>query len=132
MSTRTQIKNKLERRANRQNRVRAKISGTAAVPRLCVSRSNQHISAQLVDDVKGITLAACNDKKIDLKNKSAQGQDKNQLVGKQSLAYEVGAAIAKKAQELKMKKVVFDRSGYRYHGRIKSLAQGARQAGLEF
>ena len=130
MSTRNQIKNKLERRASRHHRVRAKISGTAIIPRLCVSRSNKHICAQLIDDQKGVTLAVFGDQKMVLKPKSTQ--DKDQLTGKRARAYEVGVEIAKKAQELKAKKVVFDRSGYRYHGRVKSLAEGARKGGLEF
>lgn len=128
MSIRTQIKNKLEKQAKRQRRVRATISGTAARPRLCVFRSNSHISAQLIDDQKGLTLAVCDDKKI-AKTKPVS---KDELSGKQARAFAVGMEIAQKALAMKTKQVVFDRAGYRYHGRIKSLAEGARKGGLEF
>lgn len=129
MSIRTQIKNKLEKQAKRQRRVRATISGTAARPRLCVFRSNSHISAQLIDDQKGLTLAVCDDKKI---AKTKNPVSKDELSGKQALAFAVGMEIAQKALAMKTKQVVFDRAGYRYHGRIKSLAEGARKGGLEF
>ncbi len=129
MSIRTQIKHKLEQKAKRQRRVRATISGTAARPRLCVFRSNSHISAQLIDDQKGVTLAVCDDKKI---AKTKIEAKKGELSGKQARAFAVGMEIANKAQGLKTKQIVFDRAGYRYHGRVKSLAEGARKGGLEF
>jgi len=129
MSIRTQIKNKLQQKANRQNRVRAKIAGTAARLRLSVFRSNRHIFAQLIDDQKGTTIAVCSDMKAIKEKKEAK---KGELTAKCSTAFEVGKAIAQKAQELKAKQVVFDRGSYRYHGRVKSLAEGARQGGLEF
>jgi len=129
MSTRTQIKHKLEQKARRHARVRARIFGTAKVPRLCVSRSNRYISAQLIDDAKGITLAVSRDQKM---AKSAKKAAAGELSGKQAAAFTVGREIAQKAQELKIKKAVFDRGACRYHGRIKSLAEGARKGGLEF
>lgn len=127
MSTRNQIKHKLQQRANRQSRIRAKISGNAARPRLSIFRSNRHIVAQLIDDQKGMTIAVCDDMNMD-----AGKEKKGDLSGKQLRAFEVGMAIAKKAQELKTKQVIFDRGGYRYHGRVKNLAEGARKGGLEF
>ncbi|MFA6376669.1 MAG: 50S ribosomal protein L18 [Candidatus Paceibacterota bacterium] len=132
MNIRNKTKLKIQRKSDRHRRVRAKISGVAASPRLCVFRSNKHIVAQLIDDQKGLTLAVCGDsiKKSDAK-KTVVG-DKGELKGKCAIAFEVGQDIAKKAQELKTKKVVFDRGGYRYHGRVKSLAAGARKGGLEF
>jgi len=92
--------------------VRAKIKGTADVPRLCVFRSSKHIYAQLIDDEKGKTLAAAK--------------------GKLASAAEIGKLIAKKAIEKDIKKIVFDRGGYKYHGKVKALAEGAREAGLKF
>ena len=128
------------KRQKRHKRVRAKIHGTAKVPRLCVFRSNRHIYAQLIDDEKGKTLVSANDLIIKPKTKSQKVKTKNQkgekdkkmLTKKIGLAYEVGKLIAKKASEKKIKKVVFDRGGYKYHGRLKALAEGARKAGLKF
>lgn len=117
--------NKKEKRIKRHKRVRAKIKGTAKVPRLCVFRSNKHIEAQLIDDAKGKTIAYASDLK---KSKAKQG-DKT---GKTALAYEVGKMIAKLAAEKKIKEIVFDRGGFKYHGRVKALAEGAREQGLKF
>jgi len=128
MSIRNKTKHKLQLRASRHRRVRAKIAGTAQTPRLCVFRSNKHILAQLIDDQKGVTLAVCGDAVKSASKKTAE----NDLKGKCADAFGIGMEIAKKAQELKTKKVVFDRGGYRYHGRVKSLAEGARKGGLEF
>lgn len=100
------------RRLKRHKRIRAKIKGTAEVPRLCVFRSNKHIYAQLIDDEKGKTLLMAKDVK--------------------SAALNVGKLLAKKAIEKKIKKVVFDRGGYKYHGQVKALAEGAREQGLKF
>ena len=108
-------------RVRRHARVRAKISGTADRPRLCVYRSNANIEAQIINDVKGITLVASSSIALKLENG-----------GNQEAAATVGADIAKKALEANITKVVFDRSGYVYHGRIKALAEAAREAGLEF
>ena len=108
-------------RVRRHARVRAKISGTAEAPRLCVYRSNKNIEAQVIDDVKGATLVASSSMALKLENGS--NIDAAKLVGED---------IAKKALAKKIKKVVFDRSGYIYHGRVKALAEAAREAGLEF
>lgn len=111
---------KQEKRLRRHKRVRAKIFGTAKLPRLCVFRSSKHIYAQLVDDEKGKIIAASGDK--ELKGKKP----------KQEKAKEVGKLIAKKSLEKKIEKVLFDRGGYKYHGRVKALADGAREGGLKF
>ena len=108
-------------RVRRHARVRAKISGTAEAPRLCVYRSNKNIEAQLIDDVKGVTLVASSSMSLKLENGSNI-----------EAAAKVGKDIAEKAVAKGLKKVVFDRSGYIYHGRIKALAEAAREAGLEF
>jgi len=114
---------KQQKRERRHKRVRAKVSGTSKVPRLCVFRSHRHIYAQLVDDEKGKTLVTASDLEIETKKKKITKKEK---------ALEVGKLIAKKAQKKKIKKVVFDRGGYKYHGRVKSLAEGAREGGLRF
>lgn len=100
-------------------RIRKKISGTAERPRLCVYRSTKHIHAQLIDDVSGKTIVSSSS----LKASKAGGVDS---------AKEVGETIAKAAMDKKIENVVFDRSGYVYHGRIKALAEGARSGGLKF
>ena len=114
-------KDKNVSRVRRHARVRAKISGTAETPRLCVYRSNKNIEAQLIDDVKGTTLVASSSMSLKLANGS--NVEAAQLVGKD---------IAEKALAKKIKTVVFDRSGYIYHGRVKALAEAAREAGLVF
>jgi len=112
---------KQEKRIKRHKSIRAKISGTAEKPRLCVFRSNTHIYAQLIDDFQKKTIISVKDNEIDLKKKD-----------KTSIAKEVGLLLAKKAIEKKIKEAVFDRGGYKYHGRVKSLAEGAREGGLKF
>ena len=108
-------------RVRRHARVRAKISGTAEAPRLCVYRSNKNIEAQIIDDVKGVTLVASSSMSLKLENGSNI-----------EAAVKVGKDIAEKALAKGLKKIVFDRSGYIYHGRVKALAEAAREAGLEF
>lgn len=98
--------------------MRAKVQGTAMRPRLVVFRSNQHLYAQLVDDGKGATIASASD--VEVKGK------------KENVSKEIGLLLAKKAKEQKVERVVFDRAGYAYHGRVKELAQGAREGGLQF
>lgn len=115
------MKNKREKRLRRHKRVRAKIRGTNNVPRLCVFRSNKHICGQLVDDEKGKTLLAVKDLEI-----------KKLPKGKTAIAKEVGKLLAKKALEKKITKVVFDRAGYKYHGRVRALAEGVQEGGLKF
>ena len=110
---------KQERRNKIKARIRGKISGTAERPRMSVFRSNKQIYVQLVDDMTGKTLAAASSKGIEEGTKS-------------EIAAKVGKAIAEKALAAGVAQVVFDRNGYLFHGRVKSLADGARQAGLKF
>ncbi len=106
------------------NRIRAKMSGTAQRPRLNVYRSLNHIYTQLIDDTNGVTLASAS-------TVVKKGTEKR-VGGNVEAARRVGQAIAERAQAVGVKKVVFDRGGYLYHGRIKALADAAREAGLEF
>ena len=112
---------KLERQ-RRHKRVRAKISGTADCPRLCVYRSNSNIYAQVIDDTKGITIVSASTLDKEVKTKKSNKE----------AAKEVGTLVAKRAIEKKIKNVVYDRGGYIYHGIVKELAEAAREAGLEF
>ena len=109
-------------RTRRHIRVRRKISGTAERPRLCVFRSNSNLYVQLVDDVAGNTLAQASTLDKEVKTKHANKE----------AAKEVGALIAKRAIEKNITSVVFDRSGYQYHGVVKELAESAREGGLKF
>jgi large subunit ribosomal protein L18 len=110
-------------RRKRHARVRSKVSGTAARPRLNVFRSNKHIYAQLIDDVNGVTLASAStlDKDVNLESTSNL-----------EAAQKVGELVAKRAVEKGLSEVVFDRGGYLYHGRIQALAEAARENGLQF
>jgi len=124
---------KKQKRYQRHKRVRAKISGTDQRPRLGIFKSARHIYAQLIDDEAGKVLASASD--LDLpkaagKGKAEDGQEA--LSGKTAKAFKVGKIIAKKAEEAKIKEAVFDRGGYKYHGRVKALADGAREGGLKF
>ena len=112
-------------RQRRHLRVRKKLSGTAAKPRLCVFRSLSHIYAQVIDDAAGQTLASASDLDAEVKDKT----DKKKKVESAEL---VGSLAAKRALDKGIKQVVFDRGGYQYHGRVKALAEAARKAGLEF
>ena len=112
-------------RARRKRRVRGKVSGTADRPRLTVFRSNKNIYAQLIDDVQGRTLLSASTRDKALAGEIAFG-------GNVASAAKVGQALATRAVDAGIKKVVFDRNGYKYHGRVKSLADAARSAGLEF
>ncbi len=109
-------------RLRRHKRVRAKISGTTERPRLCVYRSLNNITAQIIDDVKGVTLVSAS-----TLEKGFEGNG-----GNKEAAKKVGLTIAKKAVEAGITDVVFDRGGYVYHGRVKELADGAREGGLKF
>lgn len=109
----------------RHLRVRGRLSGTAEKPRLVVFRSLKHIYAQLIDDVAGRTLASATSRGLKISKD-------NTLKGKTSLAYETGLTLAKAANKKKIKKICFDRGGYKYHGRVKAAAEGARAGGLEF
>ena len=118
------------KRIKRHRRVRAKISGTGRIPRLCVFRSINHIYAQLIDDEKGRTLISASDKEISKSNKIEK--EEKEMSQKIRKSYEVGKLLAKKALEKNIKKAVFDRGGYVYHGRVRALAEGAREGGLDF
>ncbi len=109
-------------RLKRHKRVRAKISGTTARPRLSVYRSNDHISAQIIDDVKGVTLASASTYEAGFEG----------ATGNKEAAKLVGKKIAERAIEKGISEVVFDRGGYLYHGRVSELATGAREGGLKF
>ena len=109
-------------RAKRHARVRAKISGTPERPRLNVYRSTKHIYAQLIDDVNGVTLASA----------SSMDKDFEGVGGNTEAAGKVGTKIAERALAKNITEVVFDRGGYLYHGRVKELAEGAREGGLKF
>lgn len=113
---------KIKRRAKIKRSIRKKISGTTQVPRLSVFRSNKQIYAQLIDDTKGVTLVAASS----YKNKAAE------KVNKTEQAVVVGKEIADKAIKAGVESVVFDRNGYLYHGRVKALADSAREGGLKF
>jgi large subunit ribosomal protein L18 len=115
-------KEKRAKRESRRRRIRARVIGDAAKPRLSVFRSNQYVWAQIIDDTKGTTLVSASSKDIAAK----KGQSKA------AVAKQTGADLAKKAVEKGIKTVVFDRGGYRYHGRIKEFAEGAREKGLQF
>lgn len=112
--------NKLYKRTRIKYRIRKKISGTSSKPRLSVFRSNKQIYCQLIDDINGVTIASANSKGLDLK------------ADKRSIAVEVGKLIASKAKSAGIETVVFDRGGYLFHGRVKSLADAARESGLIF
>ena len=114
---------KTARRQRIRFNIRKNVNGTATKPRLSVFRSNTDIYAQIIDDVNGVTIAAASTKDKDIKGQTGTKSDKSKLVG---------AAVARKAVELGVKEVVFDRGGYLYHGRVKSVGDGAREGGLQF
>lgn len=116
------MSNKLNRRRNIRFRIRKKIKGTPECPRLSVFRSNKQIYAQLIDDVNGVTMMAASSGMKDFQSKGP----------KVDLAREVGKQLAAKAVQGGVTSVVFDRGGYLYHGRVKALAEGAREGGLQF
>ncbi|MBS1921088.1 MAG: 50S ribosomal protein L18 [Bacteroidetes bacterium] len=115
-------KAKTERRQRIRYTIRKKVSGTPQKPRLSVFRSNNEIFVQLIDDVKGLTLASASSKDKDIQAQKGTKSAKSKLVGQ---------AIARKASELGLKEASFDRGGYLYHGRVKAVADGAREAGLK-
>ena len=118
-------KSRNDRRLARHKRVRKELHGTPERPRLCVFRSNKNISVQIIDDVNGVTLAAASTLDKELKGQIEYG-------GNKEAAKKVGEAIAKRALEKGIETVAFDRGGFLYHGRVKELADGAREAGLKF
>src|ERR671920_15991 len=115
------LKTKGKSRLRRRRRVRAKVRGTAERPRLSVFRSNRGVNVQLIDDVSGRTLAAVNWTESDIKGLQSMEQAKR-----------VGTLIAERAKAAGVEEAVFDRGGYRYHGRVRALAEGAREGGLRF
>jgi large subunit ribosomal protein L18 len=117
------MNNKSSARQKIRYRIRKKVSGTSSLPRLSVFRSNTDIYAQLIDDTNGVTIASASSRQKDIAAQKSPKIAKSKMVGE---------VIAKKAVELGMKKVVFDRSGYVYHGRVKAVADGAREGGLDF
>ncbi len=147
---------KQQKKRRRHKKIRARLKGTMRIPRLCVFRSAKHIYCQLIDDEKSIILATARDQefkkshhtraaakggKEDLSSLSRKEistlhkkpkEEKTGRTGKIGIAFEVGKLIAEKALEKKIDKIIFDRGGYKYHGRIKSLAEGAREGGLKF
>jgi large subunit ribosomal protein L18 len=137
------VKDKRKQKLRRHRKVRAKVSGTEKRPRLCVFRSNKHIYAQLIDDQKNKVLVSESDLKLKIKKvKSSVIKAKTDEKTKKSkekafsprlqIAFEIGKSIAKKAIALKITSIVFDRGGYKYHGKVKALAEGAREEGLKF
>ncbi len=117
--------NRINKRKIRHKRIKAKITGDATCPRLCVFRSNKHIYLQAVNDLEGKTIVCADDLTMNAKD------DKNKRA-KKDKAHLAGKKIAEKLAEKNIKKVVFDRAGYKYHGRIKEAAEGAREGGLQF
>lgn len=115
-------KYKLSRRKAIHNRVRSKISGTESIPRLSVFRSNKGMYLQLVNDESGKTITSANMKEL----KSVKGMTKIDI------GFELGKVIAEKALKINIKRIVFDKGGYRYHGRVKAVAESARNSGLQF
>ena len=114
---------KAQRRQNIRFGIRSKITGTAQRPRLSIFRSNADVYAQLIDDSTGITLASASSKDKDIQAQKVTKTEKSKLVG---------AALARKAGDIGLKAVLFDRGGYLYHGRVKAVADGAREGGLQF
>lgn len=114
--------NKQERRKKIHHRIRSKVSGTASRPRVAIYRSNKEIYTQLIDDVNGVTLVAASSRESSI---SKDGS-------KVEVSKRVGSLLADKAKSKDISSVVFDRSGYLFHGRVKALAEGAREGGLDF
>ena len=119
----TQVASRSAARQNRHEPIRLRLSGSPERPRLAVFRSNSHISAQVIDDTTGRTLAAASSLEKELKAANQKKTDEAKVVGR---------LIAERARSAGIEQVVFDRAGFRYHGRIKSLADAAREAGLDF
>ena len=123
------IKKLNHKKGQRIGRVRARVSGTAARPRLVVYRTNKHFYAQLIDDVKGITLLSASNL-AGKKAAAAKAGTKKEGVKKSDAAFAIGESLAKKATEKGIKAAVFDRRSYQFHGRVKSFAEGAKKGGL--
>ena len=120
-------------RARRHARIRRKVSGTADRPRLAVSRSLKHVAGQIIDDVRGVTLLGIRSDAPELAEAGAgAGSDGRPEGGKSARARAAGRALAARARARGIERVVFDRGGYVYHGRVRAFAEGAREGGLEF
>ena len=119
------LKAKAAGHERRRRRVRGKVSGTSERPRLCVTRSNEHIYAQVIDDTMGVTIVSVSSIDPELRSALKSGSNTDS-------ANAVGEELGKRAKEQGIEQVVFDRSGRLYHGRVKALAEGARSAGLKF
>jgi len=120
---------KLKRRLRRKKRVRKKIFGTPERPRLSVYRSLKHIYAQIIDDTRGHTLVSASSLSPEIRERWEELKKEG---GKTAIARAIGELLGKRAVEAGIKQVAFDRGGFKYHGRVKALAEGARSAGLEF
>ena len=125
MATSRRVKTREQRRVRRHRRVRAKVHGSAERPRLVVHRSINHVEGQVVDDVAGRTLTGLSTLDAGLREKRGE-------MNKTEASRAAGKALAEKAREMGVTKVVFDRGGYVYHGRVKAFAEGAREGGLDF
>jgi large subunit ribosomal protein L18 len=125
MATSTELRNLASRREKTKARIRGRLAGTAERPRLTIYKSLKRIYVQAVDDAKGVTVASASSLEKDLRAKLSNGANID-------AAKAVGASIAARLQEKGIKAVVFDRNGYLYHGRVKALADSAREAGLQF
>lgn len=123
---------KLEARLKRKKRVRKKMFGYPERPRVSVFRSHKHVYAQVINDVEGHTLVALSSLSPEVRAKVEELKGKGEFKGKVDVARLVGRMLAEKAKEKGITKVVFDRGGYKYHGRVKALAEGLREGGLEF
>jgi len=119
-------KTKNQKRFRRKKRVRAKVYGTAECPRLNVFKSNKYMFGQLINDQEGVTMASAHSKTLD----NGQKAGKNQT--EEPVEFRLGRVLAEKALEKDIKQAVFDRNGYKYHGKVKNVAEGARAGGLEF
>jgi large subunit ribosomal protein L18 len=122
---RIRAKTREDKRLRRHRRVRGKVSGTAERPRLVVHRSINHLEAQVIDDVAGRTIVGLSTNAPDLRARRGE-------LNKSDASRELGKAVAEKAKAAGVEKVVFDRGGYLYHGRVKAFAEGAREGGLDF
>ena len=126
------ISEKVRGRIRRHKRLRKRVSGISLCPRLNVFRSAKHIYCQIIDDIKGITLVSASTLDKEISKSVSSEKQKSEKWKKTDVAKIIGTVIAKRALEKGIKKVVFDRGGYLYHGRVKVLAEAAREGGLEF
>ncbi len=119
---------KQQKRSTRRRKIRSTITGTETKPRLSVFRSNTGMYLQLINDVKGVTMASAHSREIKLKPQKPDGKMSPGLM----VGFELGKSIAEKAKSMNINEIVFDRGGYRYHGRVRAVAEGVRAGGLKF